>query len=233
MGSPAPFNEADVNKYIVAPYWCDIDTRSSGTVSYEVYSNGTNLPLLQRVSKFIQQKQQNKFTGTWMLAAEWNSVIGSGTSINVVTYTSSLVKDLQIYVGSKYGDLRLVQGTVSNPTFSAGRLEIFVNGEWGTICNDYFDLTDASVACKQLGYSGAIRFGSSGNEGYATIYIMQCACLNCIRHYRFNSGSGQIWLDDLHCTATDITLLSCRHREIGTHNCGHYEDIAVFCNSKL
>ena len=49
---------------------------------------------------------------------------------------------------------------------------------------------------------------------------------------RFNTGAGQIWLDDLHCTASDTTLLSCRHRDVGTHSCGHYEDIAVFCNSK-
>jgi deleted-in-malignant-brain-tumors protein 1 len=72
-------------------------------------------------------------------------------------------------VGFKYGDLRLVKGTVSDPSFSFGRLEIFINGVWGTICDDYFDLIDAYVACKQLGYSGAIRYGRSGSEGYVTI----------------------------------------------------------------
>ena len=70
-----------------------------------------------------------------------------------------------------------MQGTVSNPTFSSGRLEIFVNGEWGTICDDYFDLTDASVACKQLGYSGAIRFGRSRNEGYMRQFINYSVCI--------------------------------------------------------
>ena len=32
-----------------------------------------------------------------------------------------------------------------------GRLEISHNRVWGTICSDYFDDTDASVACFQLG----------------------------------------------------------------------------------
>lgn len=60
---------------------------------------------------------------------------------------------------------------------------------------------------------------------------LQCFDID-INFHRFDNGAGQIWLDDLHCTATDTTLLSCRHRDVGTHSCGHHEDIAVFCNSK-
>ena len=131
--------------------------------------------------------------------------------------------------------MRLVKGTVFNSIFSSGRLEIFLNGEWGTVCDDHFDLNDAGVACKQLGYSGAIRYGRSGSEGYihSSLYDnLQWFDNEILIIHRFNYGSGHIWLDDLQCTATDTTLLSCRHRGIGSHNCGHYEDIAVFCNSK-
>ena len=62
-----------------------------------------------------------------------------------------------------------MRGTVADDTLSSGRLEIFINGEWGTICNDLFDQIDATVACKQLGFSGAIMYRTSASAGYENI----------------------------------------------------------------
>jgi len=46
----------------------------------------------------------------------------------------------------RYGDLRLARGSTSSSTYSSGRLEIFINGHWGTVCDDSFGYTDAGVA---------------------------------------------------------------------------------------
>jgi len=87
-----------------------------------------------------------------------------------------------------------------------GRLEISYNGEWGTICDDAFDLNDANVACRQLGYS------------HATEAIQ-----------RFGGGSGQIWFDNVGCTGSEATIQECAHNGWGQHNCGHHEDVGVHC----
>ena len=46
-------------------------------------------------------------------------------------------------------DIRLVGGTSS----LEGRVEVCVNGDWGTVVFDSWDYRDASVACRQLGFS--------------------------------------------------------------------------------
>ena len=91
-----------------------------------------------------------------------------------------------------------------------GRVEIFYNGQWGTICDDHWDINDAGVVCRQLGYLSAVR---------------------ALQGSQVPSGTGQIWLDDVTCTGSETSLASCSHGGWGNHNCGHSEDSGVECSS--
>ena len=52
-----------------------------------------------------------------------------------------------------HGDLRLGSNSTNAAALSSeGRLEICINGGWGTICDNRFSISDAQVACSQLGY---------------------------------------------------------------------------------
>ena len=89
-------------------------------------------------------------------------------------------------------------------------MEVFYNGRWGTICHDYWDINDARVVCRQLGYLNPVR---------------------ALRGYDVPDGTGQIWLDNVRCTGSEQNLIACYHNGWGSHNCGHYQDAGVECSS--
>ena len=87
--------------------------------------------------------------------------------ITIATEKDVIITNLLIEYAE--GAVRLISSSYSSlntsPGGSAGRLEIYYNRVWGTICNTGFSQTDANVVCQQLGYSKAYRYGSVANLG--------------------------------------------------------------------
>ena len=103
--------------------------------------------------------------------------------------------------------LRLVGGSWEGE----GRVEIFYNGNWGTVCDDHWDIRDARVLCRQLGFP------------YAT---------SAPRSARFGAGTGEVWQDHGKCGGNENSILSCGRSGSNMVGCEHNEDASVICSSK-
>ena len=106
------------------------------------------------------------------------------------------------------GDVRLAGGA----TMNEGRVEVYHDGTWGTVCDDNWGISDANVVCRQLGYSKA-----TSAPGEAA----------------FGIGSGPIHYDNMACSGCEARLADCLHLGIGSHNCRHQEDAGVVCEGVL
>nr|XP_051676015.1 neurotrypsin isoform X2 [Oryctolagus cuniculus] len=101
--------------------------------------------------------------------------------------------------------IRLVDGENKKE----GRVEVFISGQWGTICDDGWTDKDATVICRQLGYKGPAR---ARTMAY------------------FGEGKGPIHVDNVKCTGSERSLADCIKQDIGKHNCRHSEDAGVICD---
>ncbi|XP_055008702.1 galectin-3-binding protein B isoform X2 [Boleophthalmus pectinirostris] len=104
------------------------------------------------------------------------------------------------------GDVRL---TGSNLLFG-GRVEIYHAGEWGTVCDDGWDLNEAHVVCRQLKFPRAKSVLTGQNYDI--------------------KAPGPIWLDDMECKGTEKYLHACIFKGWGITDCTHKEDVGVQCD---
>uniref|UniRef100_A0A9J7YQ66 SRCR domain-containing protein n=1 Tax=Cyprinus carpio carpio TaxID=630221 RepID=A0A9J7YQ66_CYPCA len=93
----------------------------------------------------------------------------------------------------------------------AGRVEILHRGQWGTVCDDDWDLADAAVVCRELDCGEPV---------------------DVLANAHFGQGSGPIWMSHIRCAGSESTLKNCISGGWGKDFCNHTRDAGVICSGK-
>ena len=88
-------------------------------------------------------------------------------------------------------------------------MEVLIQGQWGTVCDDFWNRNDAMVVCRQLGLPA---------EGAQSLSFAH-----------FGQGEGPIVLDNVRCSGLEAYISDCPNNGLFVHNCAHYEDAGVRC----
>ncbi len=91
-------------------------------------------------------------------------------------------------------------------------MEVFYDYNWGTVCDNGWDLSDAAVVCREMGCGDAFEAKSGAF---------------------FRRGGGNVLMSDIACVGNESTLRSCIFKKAGEFNCDHSEDAGVICRCKL
>lgn len=102
--------------------------------------------------------------------------------------------------------VRLADG---GPLASAGRVEYLYSGVWGAVCDGRWDVQDASVVCRELGYPDAV---------------------SAPRNSQFGDSSGAIWINEVQCTGNENSISQCLHSGWGEANCWHGDVASAICS---
>ena len=110
-------------------------------------TNNSYLTILQcSYSTIIDSKCSSNYYDATVSCCEFDSIVHL-----ITTY----IDTTRIWNSNPYpGMIRLQGGDFVNE----GRVEVYCNEQWGTICDDGFGSTEAPVICRQLGYSNYIKY---------------------------------------------------------------------------
>lgn len=113
--------------------------------------------------------------------------------------------------------------TRAGPNVGIGRLEILKDGRWGAVCDRNWNIKNANVACRQMGF-GTAKLSSTGSK--------------------YGPGHNPVWLIDVNCTGFEKDIFHCDHQKVATSHskvgdfaikipqqeCSHQTEVSIECN---
>ena len=110
--------------------------------------------------------------------------------------------------------IRLVDGK----TEREGRVEIFYNSSWGSVCDTDWGTEEGDVVCRQLGFGPPI-LTTKGS------------------HYDSTTEEGEkrtvnLWLGNIECVGSEAMLAACSHSQWGMANCKTEQEAGVKCSGR-
>ncbi len=90
----------------------------------------------------------------------------------------------------------------------SGRLEVYHDAVWGSVCDDQWDISDAQVVCRQLGCGAALR---------------------AERNTVLGTGKGVVWMNRVECRGNEIHLWDCPLSLKNHTDCSHKEHAGLTC----
>ncbi|GIL85272.1 hypothetical protein Vretifemale_13878 [Volvox reticuliferus] len=140
---------------------------------------------------------------------------------SAVVCLSYLRPSARRYICNNNGAVRLVAGA----TPAEGTIQICKGGVWGTVCNDGWDDTDATVVCRQLGYT----------QGWAVDTTGRTFMDATIGPFPQGPTDMRVWFSQVDCSDTDIKLESCPntgHAAMELSCIDHSRDAGAFCRNE-
>ena len=98
---------------------------------------------------------------------------------------------------------------MEGPNSREGRVEVFYSGVWGEVCGAHWDVSDANVVCRSLGYGGASTFR-------VNITIIK-------------QENDTVWLTGVRCIGNETSLSQCPHDGWGERTCSGNQAAGVTC----
>ena len=140
----------------------------------------------------------------------------------------SMISILFYIVSCEYGEIRLVGGS----TEYEGHVEICIDNQWGTVCDNDWGTSDAQVVCSQLGmvFDSGTKVCFPSMYMFLILFILLVWTGQTLPNVYFSQGSGPIFLDSVACSGTESTLLSCNSSKVGDNSCVHTDDVGVRCS---